>query len=73
MTTGEQSTQNDVLKSKNIASLRIHVERAIERIRQFRFLDIHRNYVDHNHLGLLDDIVIIAAGSINMQQRLIRQ
>lgn len=41
MSANENCAATDVRKSKKIASCRIHVERVIGRIREFRMVDIH--------------------------------
>ncbi|KAF9801549.1 hypothetical protein SFRURICE_015043, partial [Spodoptera frugiperda] len=53
-------------KYYNIASLRIHVERVIRRLREFYMLKPHA-CVNLKHVKILDDIVIIACALINLQ------
>lgn len=67
----QKPTREEVLKSKTIASLRIHVERVIRRIREFKILKPH-SVVNHKHVGYLDHIVMIACGLINLQDDIIK-
>ncbi|KAJ8665812.1 hypothetical protein QAD02_007474 [Eretmocerus hayati] len=69
---GEKCLEEDVRRSKEIASCRIHVERVIERIREFKFLDMN-SCSDNKNIYLLDDIVIIAGALVNLQGRMIRK
>ncbi|KAJ8673695.1 hypothetical protein QAD02_004957 [Eretmocerus hayati] len=68
----EKSSEEDVRLSRQISSCRIHIERVIERIREFRFLDIHST-VDNHYLPILDDIVVIVCGIMNIQGRVLKQ
>ena len=67
-----KSTKKEVKLTKQIASIRIHVERVINRIRNFQLLNIHTR-VDNHLLGCLDSCVIIAAALVNMQSEIIKQ
>lgn len=60
-----------VIESKRIASLRIHVERVIKRIREFTLLDIHSR-INTNLLYLINHIIIIACGICNVQGPLMK-
>lgn len=65
-----QMTKTDVCSTKRIANLRIHVERAIKRIKEFNILQ------DANGLSLLlaphlDDIMIVCAALCNLQPPLV--
>lgn len=64
-------SREEVIKSKTIASLPIHVERVIRRIREFKILKPH-SVVNHKHVGFLDQIIMIACGLINLQGDLIK-
>ncbi len=64
-------TKAEVKESKKIASLRIHVERVICRLREFRMLGPNAS-VDNHLVQLLDYAVITACGIINMQDHLIK-
>lgn len=65
-------TKVEVLETKVIASLRVHIERVIRRIREFRLLKPH-SVVSHKHVGYLDHIVLIACGLINLQSEIIKR
>lgn len=67
---GEQLTAEEAKFAKTVAALRVHVERLIRRLREYRFLDPHA--CTNNHLiACLDDAVITACGLINLQGHLI--
>lgn len=65
------STQQEVKESKRIAALRIHVERVIGRLREFNMLLPHA-CVDNHHIAILDYVIIVACGIINLQDLLIK-
>lgn len=65
-------SREDVKKTKKIASLRIHIERVIRRIREFSFLKPHA-CINHYLLGKLDDVIVIACGLINLQNSLMNK
>ncbi|KAI5636548.1 DDE superfamily endonuclease domain-containing protein [Phthorimaea operculella] len=52
-------TKQEVLESKVIASLRVHIERVIRRIREFRLLKPH-SVVSHKHVGYIDQVVLVS-------------
>ena len=66
----EKSTLQDVVQSRKIACLRIHVERAISRIREFGYLHAHAR-LRPAQVSYLDDVVNIASGLINLQSSII--
>lgn len=66
------STKDEVKLSKCIAALRIHVERVINRLREFHMLLPHA-CVDHNLIPIVDHIIIVACGLVNMQDVLIKK
>ncbi|KAH9635598.1 hypothetical protein HF086_012267 [Spodoptera exigua] len=66
------STKNEVKLSKRIAALRIHVERVINRLREFHMLLPHA-CVDYNLIPIIDDVIIVACGLVNMQDVLIKK
>lgn len=68
---GRKPSKKEVLETKRIASLRIHIERTIRRIREFKFLKPH-SCINNKSVSLADDIVIIAAALINLQSPLIK-
>jgi len=56
----------EVLETKRIASLRIHIERVIRRIRKFSILKPHSN-IHHRTLDSIDDMITMTAALINLQ------
>lgn len=64
-------TKQEVILTKRIASIRIHVERSVRRIREFRLLVPHST-LHHSILPQVDQIIEIAGGLINLQQPLIK-
>lgn len=64
-------TKNEVVDSKVIASLRIHIERVIRRVRLFKLLKPH-SVVNNKLVNILDDAVIVACGLINLQTPIIK-
>jgi hypothetical protein len=68
---GKQLSKEQVLTGRKIAGVRIHVERAIRRIREFKFLAPHACI--HNSLvSCADDAIFLVCGLINMQSCLTR-
>lgn len=65
-------TKSEVLESKRIASLRIHIERVIRRLREFEYLKPH-SVIDHNLIEHTDHIIEIACALINLQGPIIKQ
>ncbi|KAJ8944573.1 hypothetical protein NQ314_009444 [Rhamnusium bicolor] len=65
-----KSTKAEVKEAKRIVSLRIHIERVISRIREFKILNPHA-CVHNKLITYLDNICIIACGIINIQNFLI--
>lgn len=65
----KKSTKLEVMQSKRIAALRIHVERVISRIRDFNLVKMH-SVVDHNLAPNMDSVMVIAAGLTNLQRTL---
>jgi hypothetical protein len=57
--------------SKQISSLRIHIERVIGRIREFLFLSPHAR-VDNKLIQFLDKAIVIAAALVNLEKKLIK-
>ncbi|KYN50570.1 hypothetical protein ALC57_07107, partial [Trachymyrmex cornetzi] len=62
----------EVLETKRIASLRIHIERVIRRIREFSILKPHSG-IHHRTLDSIDDMITVAAALINLQEPIIKQ
>ncbi|GBO98519.1 hypothetical protein EVAR_111_1 [Eumeta japonica] len=71
VTTGAKLSKSEVRETKQIASLRIHVERVIRRLREFNMLKPHA-CVNHNLVKVLDDVITIACGLVNIQDSLIK-
>ncbi|XP_048000118.1 uncharacterized protein LOC125237175 isoform X1 [Leguminivora glycinivorella] len=68
---GSKLSKTEVRETKQIASLRIHIERVIRRLREFSLLKPHA-CVNHNLVRVLDDSITIACGLINLQDSLIK-
>lgn len=68
---GEQLSKKDVREAKVIASLRIHIERVIGRLRDYDFISPHSLF-HHDLMCLADSVVIIAAALANLQSPLIK-
>ncbi|RUM28700.1 MAG: hypothetical protein DSY42_07915 [Aquifex sp.] len=61
--------QSEILKTRNIASLRIHLERAIERIKNFKILS---NRITFNLWPLLYQVLVIVSVFCNLQPPLLK-
>ncbi|KAL4711519.1 hypothetical protein ACJJTC_000535 [Scirpophaga incertulas] len=61
----------EVRQTKIIASLRIHVERVIRRLREFHMLKQH-SVINNNLIRVLDHVIIIACALINLQDSIIK-
>lgn len=72
--TSEESpmTKADVKLTKQIAALRIHVERVIGRLRLYKLLGPHAT-VDNKLILHLNDIITVACGLINLQSPIINK
>lgn len=68
---GKQLTKQQVLTGRKIAGVRIHVECAIRRIREFKFLAPHA-CVQHSLVHNVDNAISLVCGLINLQSCLIR-
>ncbi|KAF9412224.1 hypothetical protein HW555_009209, partial [Spodoptera exigua] len=68
---GAKLTKSEVKQTKIIASLRIHIERVIRRLREFHMLKQH-SVINTNICRVLDHIIIIACALINLQDSLIK-
>lgn len=64
-------TKSEVRLTKQIASLRIHIERVIRRIREFSILKPH-SVVNSNLIPVLDECIVTACALINLQDSLIK-
>ncbi|CAH2103320.1 unnamed protein product [Euphydryas editha] len=69
---GNKLSKEEVKETKKIASLRIHIERVIRRVREFSFLKPHA-CINKYLIGRLDDVIAIACGLINLQNSLINK
>lgn len=67
-----KSSKTEVRQSKQIAALRIHVERVIGRLRDFTMLGPHA-CIDNHLIPVLDFAMIAACGIINMQNHLLKK
>ncbi|XP_046404831.1 uncharacterized protein LOC124170176 [Ischnura elegans] len=72
VTSGSFPSAEEVIETKKIASLRIHVERVISRVREFEFLKAH-SVIDRSLHRYTDEVMEIVCGLINLQQPIIRQ
>lgn len=68
----EKMSKEDVLLTKRIASVRIHIERVIKRIRDFKLLGPHA-VIGAEIIQKLDGAIKIACAIINLQQPIIKQ
>jgi len=66
------STKQEVLETKRIASLRIHIERVIGRLREFSTLKPNA-LMQINLVSNVDEIIIIPCALINLQKPIITQ
>lgn len=69
---GEKLSKEQVKENKRIASLRVHIERVIRRLREFTMLNPH-SCIHHSLWYLMNHIVIIACGLVNIQGTLIQK
>lgn len=69
--TGMKLSKKEVKQTKQIASLRIHIERVIRRLREFSILKMH-TVVNTNLIGILDLCIKTACALINLQDSLIK-
>ncbi|XP_047527061.1 uncharacterized protein LOC125064183 [Vanessa atalanta] len=69
--TGVKMNKTEAKLTKQIASLRIHIERVIRRLREFHMLKPHA-CINFNFVKILDDIIITACALINIQDSLIK-
>ncbi|KAK6171031.1 hypothetical protein SNE40_019292 [Patella caerulea] len=65
----EQMTKDNVLKTKKVANLRIHVERAINRMKWFRILS---QTLPISMAPLIDDILTVCAIIVNLYPPLVQ-
>ena len=65
----DQMSGESVRKTKQIANLRIHVERAIQRLKNFRIL---KNQLPITLLPMIDNIVVTCASLCNLDKALVQ-
>lgn len=63
-------SKDEVIEAKRIAAVRIHIERAIRRLREFNLLLPH-SVVHHKMIPIMDDVVTTASALSNLQGLLI--
>ncbi|KAL4714366.1 hypothetical protein ACJJTC_009718 [Scirpophaga incertulas] len=68
---GSKLSKSQVRETKIIASLRIHIERVIRRVREFHMLKQH-SMINKHFLRILNDVIVIARALINLQDSLIK-
>lgn len=68
---GTKLSRAEVIETKRIASLRIHIERVIRRLRESAYLKPHA-VINHDVVAYTDSVVNIACGLINLQSPIIR-
>lgn len=68
---GVKLGKSEVLSARKIAANRIHVERAIRRIREFKILCPH-SCMDNKLVHHIDDFIVIACGLVNLKTPLIK-
>lgn len=71
VSSGSKLTKSEARLTKQVASLRIHIERVIRRIREFSILKPH-SVVHSNTIPVLDECIKAACGLINLQDSLIK-
>ncbi|KAJ8670104.1 hypothetical protein QAD02_001363 [Eretmocerus hayati] len=71
VSTSTKPSKQEVMLTKQIASLRIHVERVIRRVREYKILEPHAG-LDLSIMCNIDDILVIVTGLINLQSPVIR-
>jgi len=71
VSSGVHSSKRDVIDSREISGLRIHVERAIRRIREFSFVSPHA-CINNQQLKHVDDVIKMVCGLVNLHNPLIK-
>ncbi|XP_044595841.1 uncharacterized protein LOC123272890 [Cotesia glomerata] len=72
VSSNKQPTHDEVIATKRIASLRIHIERLIRRIREFHICELH-SCVNVKLIPQMDNIITIVAALTNLQGPLIKK
>ena len=71
VSSSEKMTADEVIETKRIASLRIHIERVIRRLREYNILEPH-SCLDLNVMLYINDIITIVAGLIICKHLLLK-
>lgn len=71
VTSNKKLSKEEARETKRVASLRIHIERVIRRVREFELLIPHA-CLNHCIMPYVDSAVIIAAALINLQSPIIK-
>lgn len=66
------STKEAAKHSRQIATLRVHVESAINKLQEFHMLLPHA-CIEHNIISVMNEVVIVACGLVNMHNSLIKK
>lgn len=72
VTSDSKMTEDEVVLTKRIASVRIHIERVIKRIRDFKLLSPHST-VNSELVQKIDSAIEVACAIINLQKPIINQ
>jgi hypothetical protein len=65
---GRQLEFEDCESSRHIASARVHVERVMERLKNFQILN---EEIQWNYLGYMNDIIVTICGLVNLSPPLL--
>ena len=65
----QQMVASDVFKTKTVANARIHVERAIERLKRYKILS---NQLEFLYVEIFDDIISTCAALCNRHPALVK-
>ena len=64
----EQFTRDEVKETENIASMRIHIERVIQRLKMYRILS---HQISRTLFPIIDQLVHVCAVLVNLQSPII--
>ena len=64
----KQLSQKDIDESRQLAHVRIHVERVIGRIKDFRLL---QTVIPISQVDLLDDMLVVICGAVNLNESVV--